>query len=104
MSDGHEETPRGQTALERIVLHAVQAVTVAGIIGGYLAVSDLRTSNAVLQVEVKGLSDRLEDFRDLVDDRYTARQAQRDFKPLIERVADHEARLRTIEKGTRRNP
>ena len=83
--------------MERIVLHAVQAITVAGIIGGYVSISDLKTSNAVLRVELQGLSARLEDFRSLASDRYTSTQAQRDIKPLIERVADHEARIRTLE-------
>ena len=99
--ENDQDRKQGQTALERIVLHVVQAVTVAGIIGGYMAVSELKTSNAVLRVELQGLSARLEDFRSLVDDRYTSSQAQRDIKPLIERVADHEARLRTIEGGAR---
>ena len=93
-----EDESRGQSSVERILLHVVQAVTVAGIIGGYVAMSDLKTSTAVLQSELRSLSERLDDFRALSGDRYTATQAARDIKPLFERIADFEIRLRNLEK------
>jgi hypothetical protein len=92
------EKPRGQTPLERILLHIVQGVTVIGIVGGYVSMSDLKTSNAVLQIELRALTDRLDDFRDLSGDRYTLTQAQRDIKPIMDAMSDHEARLRQLER------
>ncbi|MEH6524399.1 hypothetical protein [Sulfitobacter sp.] len=84
--------------MERILLHIVQGVTVVGIVGGYVSMAELKTSNAVLQIELRALTDRLDDFRALSGDRYTSTQAQRDIKPIIDRMSDHEARLRQLER------
>jgi hypothetical protein len=89
--------PRGQSPVERILLHIVQVITVTGIIGGYAAITGLKTDTAVLGTQLDALTDRLDDFRALSGDRYTATQAIRDIKPLVDRVSDHEARLRQLE-------
>ena len=94
-----DQAPRGQTGLERVLLHIVQVVTVTGIIGGYVAMGELRTSNAVLQSEFRALSERLEDFRTSFSNAYTERQAQSDLAPIYARQVDHEARLRALEKA-----
>jgi Tfp pilus assembly protein PilN len=83
--------------MERILLHVVQAITVVGIVGGYVSLSELKTSNAVLQTQVESLTERMDDLRSFAGDKYTARQAARDIAPLLEKVSDHEARIRKLE-------
>lgn len=84
--------------MERMLLHVVQAITIAGIVGGYVAVGDLKTQTAVLQSKVEAMSIRLQDFRGAADDRYTGSQARRDMAPLLEKLSDHEERIRDIER------
>ncbi len=89
---------RGQTPFERVTMHVVQGLTVAGIVGGYMAFSNLQASTAVMQTKIEHLTVRIDDFRQLADDRYTSTQATRDIKPIIDRLVDHESRLRVLEK------
>jgi hypothetical protein len=93
-----ESTQRGQLPIERFLLHVVQAITVAGIIGGYVVLSDLRTSTAVLQTQIISLSQRVDDFRAMASDRYTSTEAERDRKPMLEVLSDHETRIRALER------
>nr|WP_321445689.1 hypothetical protein [uncultured Cohaesibacter sp.] len=62
MSDTPASNPG---AIERTVVHIVRTTTVAGIIGGYVAVSDLKTSNAVLESQISALTVRIDDLKSL---------------------------------------
>lgn len=94
------ETPASSPGtIERTVVHIVRTTTVAGIIGGYVALSDLKTSNAVLESQINALTVRIDDLKSLTSDRYTGSQALRDLQPVQERILDHEKRLRLIEQG-----
>lgn len=92
------EEKRGQSTIERVFLHVIQAVTVTGILGGYVALTQLKTSNAVLQTQMENLTTRIDDFKTLSADRYTASQAIKDLAPLIETNRDHESRIRHLER------
>lgn len=94
---------RGQTGLERVVLHVVQALTVAGIVGGYVSLTSLQTSFAVIENKMENLSIRLDDFKDLTSDRYTISQAEHDLRPILEKISDHEKRLRSLERMPQNN-
>lgn len=102
------ENKRGQTTMERIFLHIIQAVTVTGIIGVGIGLTQLKVSNAVMQSELhtsnknvqfqlKNLTDRINEFKQISADRYTASQAIKDLAPIMERARDHEERIRGLE-------
>ena len=92
------EEKRGQSTIERVFLHVIQAVTVTGILGGYVALTQLKTSNAVLQTQMENLTIRIDDFKDASRDRYTASDSIRDLRPLISTSKDHEIRIRQLEQ------
>lgn len=81
--------------MERLVQHAIQAVTVAAIIGGFAILSDLQSSNAVIRSEIATLKGRFDAF---TADRYTSREARRDNELYQSKLLDHEARLRELER------
>lgn len=88
----------GAGIADRTLGYIVKTVTVTGIIGGYVALSDLKASNAALEAEIRALTVRIDDLKSLTSDRYTGSQALRDLQPLQERIVDHEKRLRLIEQ------
>lgn len=89
---------RGSSQLERRFQNVVQSVLVAAIIGGGVVMMEVRTEVAVTQNDIRTMSIRLNDFRSLAADRYTASQAATTNRPIITDLADHEARLRVLEK------
>lgn len=90
---------RGSTQVERWIDHIVRAVTVVAIIGGFNMFSSMRTDLAVFATELRAVSARLDDMRDAAQDRYTGSDARRDITPLLDRLNDHEGRLRALERG-----
>jgi hypothetical protein len=90
-------SPRGSTQIERWVQHVLQALTVASIIGGFVLLSDLRTSNAVIVERLDQQGKRLDDFKAFMSDRYTGADAARDIQPILSELSDHEDRIRRLE-------
>lgn len=96
ISDGS----RGSLPIERWFDHVVRALTVAAIVWGFVTISDLRTEQAVMTTQLIGMNDRLSDLRAASLDRYTSGDARRDLSPLIDRLSDHEGRLRILERAS----
>ena len=105
---------RGQTSLERMVTHIVQAVLIAAVIGGAVLLIDLKESMAVTQTEMKAsaaltqaemksMSTRFADFKILMSDRYTSAQAAAANAIIQKELNDHEVRLRNVEQRLNEN-
>jgi hypothetical protein len=99
-----DDAPRGSTRIERYAQHIVQAVTVAAIIGGAVAVVGMREDIAVMKNTMAIMKEQVSDLKAATADRYTATEARRERQPLIDAIADHEARIRLIERTTRMIP
>lgn len=97
--DDNEEHPkvRGSSPIERAVQHVIQVISVAAILGGFYVLQELRTSNAVIQVELQSVKSRLDDLKPLVTGNYTDAEAQRDQTIFERALEDHEDRIRTLE-------
>ena len=91
---------RGSTRVERWFQHVVQALTVMAIAGGTYSISEMRRESAVITEKLANVERRFDELRDSVKDRYTATDAKRDIQPIRDKLLDHEARLRALERPT----
>ena len=108
MSNERHDVSRGQTAFERYVMHVVQAISIAAILGlaGILwdmrnVMADQSTAQAVTNAQLLQMNERITDFRTFVSGFYTEAQAQRDIQPMRDDIADHEDRIRALEAASR---
>ena len=76
----------------------MRVVTVAAIIGGFVAVTEMRTQISLNGLQLEIMNRQFNEFKIAVSDRYTANDALRDFAPVHDRLRDHEDRLRLIER------
>ena len=97
-------TTRGSTSSERVFDHVLRGVTLAAIIGGAVTLTNLSTEVAVLGTQISAVQERIADMRASSADGYTATEARRDLQPLLESIADHEARVRLLERQLRATP
>lgn len=109
--DRNDDSTRGQTPFERYVMHVVQAISIAAILGVIALLWDMRQvmsdqerELAVANAQLVQVNERIEDFRAFMADRYTASQADRDLTPIRRELSDHEARIRALEADGRRPP
>jgi TolA-binding protein len=91
---------RGSSQVERWFDHVVRGLTVIAIVAGFTAVTGMRTQLAVMSTQMQSMNERINDMRANSSDRYTASEARRELTPIIDRIADHEGRLRVLERGT----
>lgn len=89
------DSQRGSSRGERLFDHVVRTLTVAAIVGGVIGFFDLRTQLAVMGQRVERMA---QDIADL----YTGADARRDLTPVHELLADHESRIRALERSTLR--
>ena len=94
-----DNSQRGSTSIERWFDHVVRAVTVIAIVGGAVTLSEIRTQVAVLSTQIETLQSAMADMRTASADRYTRTDARSDLQPVMDRLADHEGRLRSLERG-----
>jgi len=88
---------RGSTPIERWAQHVVQAITVAAVVWFGVTLSSLKTSDAITQVKLDTLQQRIGDFSAQTSDTYTRTSAMADLKRVAERLADFEQRIRKLE-------
>lgn len=88
---------RGSTPTERWIQHFIQGISLAAVIGGGALLWDLKTSNAIIQTELKNMSQRMEDFKLFMSDRYTSTDAEREHLIIERELQDHESRIRKLE-------
>lgn len=92
---------------EEISVFERHAQTIVGVICAALlswvgvSVSQQGKDIVALQVQMSGLQTQMTAIQSATADRYTGTRAATDFKPVYDRLADHEARLRELERGIR---
>lgn len=83
--------------LEKWAQHVIQTLSVAAIIWFGMTLSELKTQNAITQIKVVSIQERLSDMSLNVRDRYTKTEALNDINRTVDTLKDHELRLRKLE-------
>lgn len=87
----------GSTPVDRWVQRLIHGISLAAILAGGSLLWDMKTSNLIIQNDLRAMTERLDDFKLFMGDRYTSSDARRDLTILEKELKDHEDRIRKLE-------